>query len=124
MPRFVDSFRDMNWITTNLLFALAPQAQPGQTQPPFWTSLVPLVLLVVVFYFALIRPQQKKAKEHANLLKAIKPGDKVLTSGGILAVVVTVKEKSLTVRSADSKFEVVKTAVTDITERSGESNES
>jgi preprotein translocase subunit YajC len=114
----------MNWITTNLLFALAPQAQPGQPQPPFWTSLVPLVLLVVVFYFALIRPQQKKAKEHANLLKAIKPGDKVLTSGGILAVVVTVKEKSLTVRSADSKFEIVKTAVTDITERSGESNES
>lgn len=112
----------MDWITLNSLLALAPQTQPGQKPPPFWTSLVPLVLLVVVFYFALIRPQQKKAKEHANLLKAIKPGDKIMTSGGVLAVVITVKEKSVMVRSADSKFEIAKTAVTDITERASEAN--
>lgn len=124
VPRFIGSFSDMNWNTMNSLLALAPQPQPGQQPPPFWTSLVPLVLLVVVFYFALIRPQQKKAKEHANLLKSIKPGDKVLTNGGIIAVVVTVKEKSLMVRSADSKFEVAKTAVTDITERTTEANAS
>jgi preprotein translocase subunit YajC len=115
----------MNWSTLNVLLALAPQAQPGQQQPPFWTSLVPLVLLVVVFYFALIRPQQKKAKEHANLLKSVRAGDKVLTSGGILGVVVTVKEKSMTIRSADAKFEITKTAVSEIMERSGgEANES
>ena len=45
------------------LLGLAPPAQPGQQQAPFWTSLVPLGLLVVVFYFVLIRPQQKKAKD-------------------------------------------------------------
>ena len=103
---------------------MGQQAQPGQPPPPIWQSMVPLVLLVVVFYFALIRPQQKKAKDHAQLLKTVRPGDKIVTSGGIVAVIVTVKEKTLTVRSADAKFEIVKSAITEITERSGESSQS
>jgi preprotein translocase subunit YajC len=70
-----------------------------------------------VMYFVMIRPQQKKAKEHEALLKALKVGDKVVTSGGILAVVVSVKDKSVSVRSADTKLEVLKSAVTEITER-------
>ena len=86
--------------------------------------MVPLALIVVVFYFALIRPQQKKTKEHAALLKAIRPGDKIVTSSGIVAVVVTVKEKTLSVRSADAKLEITKSAVAEITERSGEHSES
>jgi preprotein translocase subunit YajC len=87
--------------------------------------MVPLILLVVVFYFALIRPQQKKAKDHAQLLKAIRPGDRIVTNGGVIATVVTVKEKTVTVRSADSKLEIAKSAVAEITERSGaESSES
>jgi preprotein translocase subunit YajC len=77
-----------------------------------------------VFYFVLIRPQQKRAKLQAEMLKSVRPGDKILTSGGILAVVVTVKDKSLTIRSADTKMEIAKSAVTEITERSGESSES
>jgi preprotein translocase subunit YajC len=89
-----------------------------------WTSMVPLLLLVAVFYFALIRPQQKKAKDHAKLLKTVRPGDKILTSSGIVAVVITVKENTLTVRSADAKFEITKSAVGEITERSGEPSES
>ena len=114
----------MNWSSLTALLALAPTAQPGQQPPPIWTSLVPLVLLVVVFYFALIRPQQRKQKELTNMLKTVRAGDKILTSGGILAVVVTVKEKSLTIRSADSKFEIAKSAITEILERSGEASES
>jgi preprotein translocase subunit YajC len=114
----------MNWFTANTFLALAPQAQPGQPQPPIWTSLVPLVLLVVVFYFALIRPQQKKAKDHTEMLKTIRAGDKIVTTGGVMAVVVTVKEKTISVRSADSKFEITKGAVAEITERAGDSNQS
>ena len=106
------------------LLALAPPAQPGQPQAPFWTSLVPLGLLVVVFYFVLIRPQQKKAKQHAALLKAVRAGDKVVTSGGVVGVVLSVKEKTLTIRSADAKFEVTKSAIAEITDRGGESGES
>ena len=83
-----------------------------------------MVLVVVVFYMIGIRPQQKKAKEHAALLKALKPGDKIVTTGGIVSVVITVKEKTLSVRSADAKFEILKSAVSEITERSGEATQS
>jgi preprotein translocase subunit YajC len=83
-----------------------------------------LVLMGVMFYFVLFRPQQKKAKEHSALLKAVRAGDKIVTSSGIVAVVVTVKEKTLTVRSADSKFEITKAAIAEITDRSGEPSES
>ena len=81
------------------------------------------ILLVVVFYFVLIRPQQKKQKQQAELLKAVRSGDRILTNSGIIATVITVKDKSLTIRSADAKFEITKSAVAEITERSGESSE-
>src|SRR5262245_50751644 len=106
------------------LMAMGQPAQPGQQPPPFWTSLVPLVLLIVVFYFALIRPQQKKQKEHAQLLKGVRPGDKIVTTGGIVGVIVSVKEKTISIRSADAKFEITKAAVAEITERSGEPSQS
>jgi preprotein translocase subunit YajC len=112
----------MNGPLTLLAFAQPPQ--PGQPQPPFWTSLVPLGLLVVVFYFVLIRPQQRKAREHAALLKAVKAGDRVITTSGIVGVVLSVKEKTLSIRSADSKFEVTKSAVAEISERTAEASES
>ena len=102
---------------------MSPPAQPGQPAPPIWTNMVPLVLLVVVFYFALIRPQQKKQKQQAELLKAVRSGDRILTNSGIIATVITVKDRSLTIRSADAKFEITKSAVAEITERSGESTE-
>ncbi len=102
-----------------MLRVVLAQAQPVQEQPPFWTTLVPLLLIGVVFYFALIRPQQKRAKEHAHLIKSLKPGDKVVTSGGVVGVVITVKERTVSLRSADAKLEVLKSAVSEITERSG-----
>ena len=82
------------------------------------------VILGVMFYFVMIRPQQKKAREHAELLRTLKPGDKVLTNGGILGVVVSVKEKSVAIRSSDTKLEVLKSAVTEITEKSPSATES
>ncbi|WP_043335484.1 preprotein translocase subunit YajC [Belnapia moabensis] len=56
------------------------------------TQLAPLLLIFGVFYFLLIRPQQKKQREHRALLASLKRGDRVLTAGGIIAKVVTVKE--------------------------------
>ncbi len=76
--------------------------------------------MFVAMYFVLIRPQSKKAKEHAAMLKAVKPGDKVITSGGVVGTVVSVKERTMSIRSAESKFEVLKSAVTEITERAGD----
>jgi preprotein translocase subunit YajC len=65
----------------------------------------------------MFRPQQKKAKEHERLLKTLKPKDKVVTSGGIMGIVVSVQERTVTIRSADTKLEVLKSAVSEITER-------
>ncbi len=110
----------MNLIGVNGLLAMGQAPQGGQSQAPPWLNLVPLIILVVVFYVALIRPQQKKQKEHTQMLKTLRPGDKIVTTGGVVGVVVTVKEKTLSIRSADSKFEVTKSAIAEITERSGE----
>jgi len=55
-------------------------------------QILPLVLIFVVFYFLLIRPQQKKAKEHKTMLAALKRGDRIITSGGIIGTVARVKD--------------------------------
>ena len=58
----------------------------------FITSLIPLVLIFVIFYFLLIRPQQKRAKEHRAMVDGLRRGDQVITAGGIIAKVTKVKE--------------------------------
>jgi preprotein translocase subunit YajC len=112
----------MRFFGTDALLALAPQATAPGTNPNPTAQLVQMlatfVFFGVVFYFVLIRPQQKKAKDHAELLKTLKSGDKIVTNGGILGVVVSIKENTVTIRSADTKLEVLKSSVTDISERS------
>lgn len=94
----------------------APTGAPAGAPPPMWTNLVPLVLMVVVFYFLLIRPQQKQARQQEDMRKAIKKGDKIVTTSGILATVVGVKERSLSIRSEDTKLEILKSAVAQVVE--------
>jgi preprotein translocase subunit YajC len=84
----------------------------------------PLVLMLVIFYLIFLRPQQKKARDHATLMKTIRSGDKITTTSGIIGIVVSVKEKSVSIRSADTKLEILKSAVAEITERSGDASES
>jgi preprotein translocase subunit YajC len=110
----------------SVCLAFAPQPAPGTTPNPtadMVRMLLTFAILGVIFYVLMIRPQQTKAKEHATLLKGLKPGDKILTTGGILAVVITVKEKSVSIRSADAKLEIVKSAVSEVTERSASTPE-
>ena len=64
-------------------------------------SMVPLILMFVIFYFLLIRPQQKKAKEHSNMLAALKKGDRVVTSGGIYGKVSSLDESTVTLEVAE-----------------------
>ena len=77
-------------------------------------AFLPMILLVVVFYFILIRPQQKRAKQQRIMLEALKSGDEVVTAAGIVGTVITVKDKTVTLRSGDAKFEVTKGSVTEI----------
>jgi preprotein translocase subunit YajC len=64
------------------------------------TSLVPLIIMFAIFYFLLIRPQQKKAKEHKALLEALKKGDHVVTAGGMHGKVSAVEENVVTLEVA------------------------
>ncbi|HTL73580.1 MAG TPA: preprotein translocase subunit YajC [bacterium] len=89
--------------------AAAPQSNPIM-------AFLPMILLVIVFYFILIRPQQKRAKEQKKMLEALKSGDKVITSAGIIGEVISVKERTVSLRSADAKMEVTKESVVAITE--------
>jgi preprotein translocase subunit YajC len=102
----------------NLLNAFLAQAAPaGAPQGNILTGFfVPMGLMVVIMYFLMIRPQQKRAKEQAKMLEALKSGDRVSTATGIIGTVVSVKDKVVTLRSADSKLEVAKSAVTEILE--------
>lgn len=103
----------------NIILAQATTAATGSTTPsqqPAWLGFAPMILLVVVFYFVLIRPQQKRAKQQAALVNSIKAGDKVVTSSGIVGVVINVKDKTVTLRSFDAKMEVTKSSVTEILE--------
>jgi preprotein translocase subunit YajC len=81
-------------------------------------------VLFLIMWFLMIAPQRKKAKELAATIKSLKPGDKVVTNSGILGVILTIKDKTLTIRSADTKLEILKSSVLEVVERSGEAGES
>ncbi len=72
------------------------------------TSLMPLVLMFAVFYFLLIRPQQKRAKTHKAMLAALQKGDHVITSGGLLGRVVDVEGDILTIDLGGTKAQVAR----------------
>jgi preprotein translocase subunit YajC len=115
---------DLNW--TETIIAMSPPPA-GTQQDPKAMNLQFIgfaVIMIVVFYLVAIRPQQKRQKEHAALLKGVKGGDRISTTSGIVGIVITVKEKTVTLRSGDAKFEITKSAIAEITERSGDSSES
>ncbi len=116
----------MIWNSTDTLLGILAMGQPagnGQPAAPWYVNMFPLFLLLFAFYFAILRPQQKRQKAHDTLMKGIKAGDKITTSGGIIGIVITVKERSVSIRSADTKLEILKSAVAEITEREGENGQ-
>lgn len=80
----------------------------------------PIILIFIVFYFLLIRPQQRKVKQHREMLNVVKRGDRVLTGGGIIGTVTRVKENDqLVVEIADGvKINVVRGTLSDVLSRS------
>jgi preprotein translocase subunit YajC len=85
----------------DLLIPSAWAQAAGGSQPNAFVQLLPLILIFVVFYFLLIRPQAKRAKEHKAMVAALAVGDEVVTSGGILGKVTEVTDQFLTVEIAD-----------------------
>jgi preprotein translocase subunit YajC len=83
-------------------------------------SLLPIVAIFVVFYFLLIRPQQKKAKEHRALIESVRRGDRVVTGGGILGLVTKVRNDEVDVEIAEGvRVKVKKATIADIPSRTG-----
>lgn len=75
-------------------------------------SFLPLILIFVVFYFLLIKPQQKERKNHAEMVKNLAKNDEVVTSGGIHGTIINVKETSVVLRiDENAKMEVDKYAI-------------
>jgi len=78
---------------------MAPPPGQGQSNP--WLQLVPLVVIFVIFYFLLIRPARSRQKLVQKMLDALKSGDKVITSGGLLGTVVGIDKGIVQLRIAD-----------------------
>lgn len=83
-----------------------------QPNPNPIMSLVPIVAIFIIFYFLLIRPQQKQANEQQKMLEALKKGDRVLTTGGLYGTIVGIKGNDLEVKFAENiKLLVSRSAV-------------
>ena len=93
---------------------MAPQGQ-GDAGSGFMQSIILFGLIFVIFYFMIIRPQQKRQKERQKMLDALKKGDKVVTSGGIHGTVAGLDEKTALVQIADNvKIKVDRGSITSV----------
>ncbi|HEY0793000.1 MAG TPA: preprotein translocase subunit YajC [Chthoniobacterales bacterium] len=98
---------------------LAQQAAPAGPGPSpqsnMLTSFLPFVFMIVIFYFLLIRPQQKRQKAHQNLLTSLKTGDRVVTSSGMHGLIANVKDSTVVLKVADNvKIEFDKSAIANV----------
>jgi preprotein translocase subunit YajC len=99
------------------MFISEAMAATGATaaQTPMAGFFTQLVLVFAIFYFVLIRPQQKKMKEHENMLNAIKPKDEIITGGGIYGKVVKAEPETLTVEiSKGVEIKVLRSSVREV----------
>lgn len=86
--------------------------QDGGGLWPFLFQMMPFVLIFFVFYFLIIVPQKRRQRELQDTISALKAGDRIVTTGGIVATVTAVRDKTLVVRSADkSMLEITRAAV-------------
>ena len=104
----------MDWI----MLAMAQPSGEGGASP--LSMLFPILGMLAIFYFLLIRPQQKRQKDTQKMISALKNGDRVLTSSGIYATISGVKDDTFILKIADNvKIEVLKSAVSGLVEKGG-----
>jgi preprotein translocase subunit YajC len=96
-------------------FILSPAYAQAAAQPNPVMQFLPLVLLAVLFYFMLIRPQMKRSKEHRQMLASLTKGDEALTSGGVAGRITEIGEAYITLEIADKvAVKVQKTAISGV----------
>jgi len=102
-----------------LLFAMAPQG--GEGGGGLISTLIMFGAIFLIFYFMIIRPQQKRAKEKANLLANLEKGDKVVTNGGIYGVISGLEEKTALLQISDNvKIKIDRSAITTVLPKKSE----
>ena len=85
----------------DIAYAMGQGGAAGGQGAGGFTSFIPLILMFVIFYFLLIRPQQKKTKEHKEMLANVKKGDRIITNGGIYGRITGMDDTALTLEIAD-----------------------
>jgi len=97
-----------------MMMQAAPAGQPNGTAA-FFIQMFPLLAIFVIFYFLMIRPQQRRVKEHQARISAVKKGDEVVTGGGIRGKVTKVSDDEAEVEIAQGvKVRVVKSTITHV----------
>lgn len=117
---------------TDILAIIAQTSQPSnQTQSPLGSMLFPLILFGLIFYFLLFRPQSREKKRRAEMLSAIKKNDRVVTIGGIIGTVSSVRDDEITLKvdeSSNTKITFsrasVQRVVSEVSGESAETNQS
>ncbi len=89
-------------------------------QPSLVENLVPFIFVFIVFYFLFIRPQAKRAKEQAQLIKNLQIGDEVVTHGGIVGKIRSIAEEFVTIESGSSHLKIMKENVSRYTQTKGQ----
>lgn len=80
-------------------------------------QLLPILLIILVFYFLIMRPQQKRQRQLQETIANLKIGDRIVTTGGVIGVITTVRDTSFLIRSADkSILEIARTAIAGVDE--------
>jgi preprotein translocase subunit YajC len=111
-------FEGMSFNVFNLLIAeVGTETTKQDPRAQMIQTVVMFAAFALLMYFMMIRPQQKRAKQQEAMLKVLKAGDKVVTSSGIVGVVVSVKDRTVSLRSGETKIEVVKSSIADVTDR-------
>lgn len=108
-------------IGSPVLAFLAPS--PGQGQGALFVVVLQIAALIAIFYFLLIRPQRAQQKQHQEMLKGLKRGDEVMTTGGIIGKVVHIKDDRVTIQSAESRLIVQRDRVASVLTAPAEAEE-
>lgn len=99
----------------NAQFYTILAADPAPGASPFGGIMIPMMLMLVMMYFVMIRPQQKKQKEQANMIDNLKIGDEIITAGGVHGIVANKSDRTVTVKVQDGvKIKFEKASVTQV----------
>lgn len=102
-------------MTSSMIFAAATG---GSTGTAFFVQVLPLLLIFVVFYFLLIRPQQKRAKDHQAKIEAVAKNDEVVTGGGLIGKVIKIADDHVEVELAPNvRVKALKSTLADVKSR-------